>query len=194
MASFTISAGPNTDIWRKPPHADVWNAPTANTSSGALQGFVSAKASFSFPWSEQYDQAGLLLSFRPTGSSADPSAAPPKWIKTGIEFYNGTPMLSTVAAAPWADWSVAPLTVSSPAAEMWTTIAIEKATDEHGVSLWVYLILDSGEKVALREICWVYGDKPEDWTLEVSAMAARPQKGATSDLKVDVKGFEVQWT
>ncbi|KAK0643369.1 hypothetical protein B0T16DRAFT_415772 [Cercophora newfieldiana] len=193
MTSFTISAAPSTDIWRKPPHADVWNASTASPSSGPLQSFVSAKASFSFPWSEQYDQAGILFSFRPAGSPSDPSKAPPKWIKTGIEYYNGHPMLSTVTAAPWADWSVAPLTVSSSATEIWTTITIEKAIDEHGVSLWVYLVLENGEKVSLREICFVYGDGPENWTLEVSAMAARPQKGATSDLVVQVKDFAVNW-
>jgi len=102
-------------------------------------------------------------------------------------------MLSTVAAAPWADWSVTPLATSPSGAKIWTTLSIEKAIDEHGVSLWVYLVLDSGVKVALREICWVYGDKPENWTLDVSVMAARPQKGATSSLEAEVKDFEVMW-
>jgi len=194
MTSFNITASPNTDIWRKPPHTNIWNAPTAKPASGALQDFVSAKASFSFPWSEQYDQAGLLLSFTPSDSDSNPETAPPKWIKTGIEFYNGQPMLSTVAAAPWADWSVTPLPVTSVGAQTWTTLSIEKAGDEHGISLWVYRILDSGEKVALREICWVYGDKPETWRLEVSVMAARPQKAATTSLDVEVKDFEVKWT
>ena len=142
-------------------------------------------------------------------------------------------MLSTVAAAPWADWSVAPLfshttnttntsnpsnpsNVASGSGEeegeegqrekIWTTISIEKSHDEHGVSLWVYLVLPStgegggeegGEKkVALREICWVYGDgDPASWELEVAAMAARPHKGGSSgNLEVEVRDMVVRWT
>jgi uncharacterized protein len=125
-------------------------------------------------------------------------------------------MLSTVAAAPWADWSVAPLfshTNNNPSntgsglegerQKIWTTISIEKSLDEHGVSLWVYLVLPStpgegeeGEKkVALREICWVYGDEdPASWELEVAAMAARPHKGASSgNLEVEVRDMVVRW-
>ncbi|KAK3687559.1 hypothetical protein B0T22DRAFT_131867 [Podospora appendiculata] len=201
---FTITAAPDSDIWRKPPHTDVFNAATAtppNTPSptGPLQTFVSAKASFSFDWTEQYDQAGLLLSFRPQGGSSSSSSAPNKWIKTGVEFYNGQPMLSTVACDRWADWSVAPLTTFAAAAETWTTILIEKEvneneTNERGSSLWVYQVLDSGERVALREICWVYGDDDIQWELEVLAMAARPAKKATTGLEVRVRDMEVEWS
>jgi len=131
-------------------------------------------------------------------------------------------MLSTVAAAPWADWSVTPLfshassnltsnTDSGLGGEerqkIWTTISIEKSLDEHGVSLWVYLVLPSStreegegekreKKVALREICWVYGDgDPASWELEVAAMAARPFKGpsASGDLEVEVRDMVVRW-
>ncbi|KAK3323845.1 hypothetical protein B0T19DRAFT_214696 [Cercophora scortea] len=205
---FTITAAPDTDIWRKPPHTDVFNAATAPSPStktkGPLPSFLSAKASFSFPWTEQYDQAGLLLSFRPL-HSPNTITSPTKWIKTGIEFYNGQPQLSTVACDRWADWSVSPLATvdaaePSKTETSWTTILIEKEvnfneTNERGSSLWVYHVLEGGEKVALREICWVYGDDNDgvEWELEVLAMAARPAKNATTGLEVQVRDMEVKW-
>jgi hypothetical protein len=107
-------------------------------------------------------------------------------------------MLSTVACERWADWSVTPLSPSPTAAQQsaktWTTISIDKETDVHGTSLWVYHILESGEKVPLREICWVYGDEPAGWEVEVLAMAARPEKGATGSLEVEVRDLEVKWS
>lgn len=225
---FTIRAAPGTDIWRKPPTTNIYNAPTAippsTRSTGPLTSFLSVRASFSFPWRERYDQAGILLAFRPrhpsSSSSSTPSAAseserkneiPPKWIKTGIEFYQSQPQLSTVATDNWADWSVTPL-LSSPSSspgvetEQWTTILVEQSGDEHGKSIWVYRIVvdeKTGEeksRTALREICWVYGlTNPgvEEWDLEVVAMAARPEKevkdGDEKELVVKVKGWEVKW-
>ena len=79
---------------------------------------------------------------------------------------------------------------------------VEKSGDEHGKSIWVYrLVLDEKtgeekERIALREICWVYGlEKPEEWELEVVAMAARPEKQVEGGEKlvVKVKGWEVKW-
>ncbi|KAL2022835.1 hypothetical protein VTK56DRAFT_4366 [Thermocarpiscus australiensis] len=215
--TFTITASPGTDIWRKPPTTDVFNAPTAPPpgpptirTTGPLQSFLSARLSLSFTWKEQYDQGGILLSFRrrndnPTSTAAadkSTSPPPPKWIKTGIEFYNGAPRLSTVACDAWADWSVADLggpgararaSASGSSSKGWTTVAVEKEGDEHGTSLWVYRVLDGGEKVPLREVCWVFGGRPEEWEVEVAAMAARPAKGAGADLKVEFKGMEVRW-
>ena len=255
MTTFTISAAPGTDIWRKPPHTDVFDgmqihhhippgpcppcspsptliiktrrfhifrtaqthvnniptAPTATppsdssspttttTTTKPLQSFLSVQASFSFPWSEQYDQAGLLLTFRrkSSSSSSPSSSSPPKWIKTGIEYYNGQPQLSTVACETWADWSVTPLTTTTTTTTTttppWTTIAVDREADGNGSSLWVYHVLEDGRRVPLREICWVYGDAPEDWLVEVSAMAARPEKKATANLEVSVRDMVVKW-
>ncbi|KAK3400322.1 hypothetical protein B0T20DRAFT_350176 [Sordaria brevicollis] len=209
---FTIRAAPGTDIWRKPPTTNIYNAPTAippsARSTGPLTSFLSARASFSFPWRERYDQAGILLAFRRPHSSSSPSSAssiPPKWIKTGIEFYQSQPQLSTVATDTWADWSVTPLLSPSndtPGEDEWTTILVEKSGDEHGKSIWVYrLVLDeeTGQeksRTALREICWVYGlEDLEGWELEVVAMAARPERNVKDgeELVVRVKRWEVKW-
>ncbi|CCC07048.1 unnamed protein product [Sordaria macrospora k-hell] len=201
---FTIHAVPGTDIWRKPPTTNIYNAPTAaprtTRSRGPLSSFLSARASFSFPWRERYDQAGILLAFRPRSSSFPSETKeeiPQKWIKTGIEFYQSAPQFSTVATDNWADWSVTPLTSPTD----WTTILVEKSGDKHGKSLWVYRVVldektgEEKERIALREICWVYGLDGEAWDLEVVAMAARPEKNAEGgeELVVKVRGWEVKW-
>ncbi|KAL2133070.1 hypothetical protein VTI74DRAFT_2974 [Chaetomium olivicolor] len=210
--TFTITANPGTDIWRKPPSTDVFNAPTALPpsspsplrTSGALTSFLSARLSLNFTPHEQYDQGGLLLSFRRKGGAGPKDDPPQKWIKTGIEFYNSHPRLSTVACDAWADWSVADLHPSSSSSQHvgggakgketgWTTVLVEKDKDGNGTGVWVYRVLENGEKVPLREICWVFGDRPEEWEVEVRAMAARPEKNAEGGLVVEFGGLEVKW-
>ncbi|KAK4236077.1 hypothetical protein C8A03DRAFT_36060 [Achaetomium macrosporum] len=204
--TFTITAGPGTDIWRKPPTTDVFNAPTALPppgpqalrNSGPLTSFLSARISFNFTPQEQYDQGGILLSFfrRSTGNNKTKNP-PPKWIKSGIEFYNGAPRLSTVSCDNWADWSVADLNSEGGGKGKetgWTTIQVEKDKDGNGTGVWVYRVLEeTGEKIPLREICWVFGDLPEEWEVEVHAMAARPEKGVEGGLEVEFAGLEVKW-
>ncbi|KAJ9130525.1 hypothetical protein NKR23_g12156 [Pleurostoma richardsiae] len=193
MASFTITAKPGTDIWRKPPSTNIFNAPskppTTGPSTAPLSAFVSARVSFRLPAAVQYDQAGLLLSLRPP-SSPSSSAPPPKWIKTGVEFYNGTPMVGTVACDAYADWSLAPVAGSG---EEWVTVAVERGQDENGVGVWVYQVLGSGEKVPLREVCWIFGKETEGWEVEVGAFAARPNTSVTEALEPEFKGLEVEW-
>ncbi|KAL2164845.1 hypothetical protein VTH06DRAFT_141 [Thermothelomyces fergusii] len=227
--TFTITADPGTDIWRKPPTTDVFNAPTALPPpggggaplrhAGPLTAFRSARVSLNFAPREQYDQGGLLLSFR-RRRGGEAGAPPAKWIKCGVEFYDGRPRLSTVACDRWADWSVADLapaeapgqgqsrpgTGTGPGAGPgvggaetgWTTVAIEKGKDENGTGVWVYRVLGDGDggetKVPLREICWVFGqERLEEWDVEVHAMAARPEKKAKGGLTVEFGNLEVKW-
>ncbi|KAL2143186.1 hypothetical protein VTI28DRAFT_264 [Corynascus sepedonium] len=218
--TFNITAEPGTDIWRKPPTTDVFNAPIALPPrgkdaaaplrhSGPLTSFLSARISLNFTPEEQYDQGGILLSFRrrQRADAVPPSSPPPppKWIKSGIEFYNGHPRLSTVSCDNWADWSVADLSATAQEAKAgqeigWTTVSIEKDKDGNGTGLWAYQVLEGegtsgGErKVPLREICWVFGqERLEDWDVEVHAMAARPEKQAKGGLVVEFSGLEVKW-
>jgi hypothetical protein len=230
--------------------------PSLTTAAHPLTRFRSARISFAFAWTEQYDQGGLLLSFRqrsaaprPASSSGGTSTAtntatdatktagpedppaPDKWIKSGVEFYNGAPMVGTVACDRWADWSLAPLPLPLPLPggagpdkregggegegegegeradgqqRRWVTVQIERARDQHGTSLWVYLVGEEGAKTPLREVCWVYGDgaaagreagsaESAEWELVVSGYAARPEKSSREGLEVQFRGFEVKW-
>ncbi|KAI0128846.1 hypothetical protein BJ170DRAFT_348642 [Xylariales sp. AK1849] len=191
-ASFVLEAAPGTDIWKKPPTTNVWNAPVSRTSSGLLKKFQSARVTFWADWTEQYDQAGLLLALRRASST---SATAEKWVKTGIEFYKDQPQLSTVACDRYADWSVSALGSAVDSAKG-VTLEVVREGDEHGKSAWVYQ-LDLGKKLPLREICWIFADEDdnrgEEWVLDVSPLVARPEKSAKEALKADFMEFKVEW-
>lgn len=217
MAStFTLSACPNTDIWKKPPFTDVFKgtarrlihhqphlasphpstnqsllAPFRPHSSGPVNTFASAAITFTTTYTQQYDQAGILLTIT---NPANP-AAPRKWIKAGIEFYNGSPRLSVVCCDAWADWSVADVASGDDiiAGAKSVTINVVREADENGSSWWVYHV-DGDKKTPLREICWVLGENGgEGLDVEVSALAARPGKVATDELEAKFNDFDVQW-
>lgn len=204
--SFTLSAGPGTDVWKKPPTTNIYNglyilmpsqevhltiaAPVHALPAKNLSEFKSAKITFSADWSEQYDQAGLIFTFDSVSGTRER-----RWIKTGLEYYNGTPQLSTVSCDRWADWSITPLAAFEDSKSI--TVTIEKGRDGLGLGFWVYYIKRDGTKEPLREICWVYGDDDssgKDWNLTIGALVARPAKDAKDDLVVQFKDFDVQWS
>jgi uncharacterized protein len=152
---------------------------------------------FTAPWKEQYDQAGLLLVLSPKTGPTTPESR--KWIKTGLEFYQGARQLSTVACDAWADWSVTPVpTGPTSGEEESVTVQIEREDSAHGTSLWVFYLPSGGEqgkKVPLREVCWVYGHEPENWYLTVSAYTARPEAKTTKEsLDVSFTDLVVEWS
>ncbi len=72
---------------------------------------------------------------------------------------------------------------------------IEKDKDGNGTGLWVYRVKEeSGEKVPLREICWVFAAGMEGWEVDVCGMAARPaEDNGGGGLEVEFGGLEVRW-
>ncbi|KAF3932701.1 hypothetical protein ABW19_dt0203578 [Dactylella cylindrospora] len=198
--SFEITTPPSTDVWRKPPSTNAFNAPTSNTSTGSLKSFLRARITFSLPHRSQlvkYDQGGLLLSITKPGG---PPPAESQWLKTGIEYYLDEPWIGTVCCDRWADWSVTPLTGSQEDIENPTaTLELERSNDELGKSLWIYLIRkgEATERVPLREVNWIFAEEAdEELTLSVSAYAARPLKkegNETEGLVVKFKDFVIKW-
>ncbi|RYP68331.1 hypothetical protein DL771_006717 [Monosporascus sp. 5C6A] len=200
-APFTLQAQAGTDIWKKPPTTNIFNAPISRTSTGPLSKFRSARATFWADWTEKYDQGGLLLVPRrrstPSPTPASPSSCHEKWIKAGVELYAGAPHLSVVSTDRYADWSVTPLPTPNPTG---VTIEIVRETDEHGESVWVYYrVGDSKDKTPLREICWIFADDQgrgaddDEWVLDVSPLVARPEKNCQGTLEVRFSEFEVEW-
>lgn len=220
MTDFTLAAGPGTDIWKKPPTTDIFNgkfsfsrvkstrpvilnlsslgrkiAPYRPHSSGPLTSFLSTTVSFTAPYTTQYDQAGLLLTITKPSSPSTPR----RWIKTGVEFYNGQPRVSTVCCDSYADWSVAPvardLADGIARGDKPVTVRVERAEDENGVGFWVYYVPEDGsDAVPLREIAWVYApDGGEGWEIEVSAAVARPNKDVKGQLEAKFSKLEVNW-
>lgn len=167
-----------------------------------LAKFQSARVTFWADWTECYDQAGLLLALKRASAPTKPEEPAEKWIKTGVEYYQDKPQLSTVGCDKWADWSVSAVgDTVDPAKGL--TLEVVREGDEHGKSAWVYrLIRDADgnvqEKIPLREICWIFADENEnggeEWVLDVSPLIARPEKKATTALQVNFMEFSVNWS
>ncbi|KAL8319673.1 hypothetical protein RB597_006430 [Gaeumannomyces tritici] len=206
MSSFTVTANSGTDIWRKPPTTNDFNdpaptfAPAGAKSTGPLSKFQSVSVSFAFTPKVLYDQAGVVLSMRPAGSSKD--GPPAKWVKSGVEMLDGTPVLGTVATDNWSDWSLSPvpdqaifLPEGAPGSKPgFSKVVVEKGGDDpKAPTLWVRLVAEDGTKKPLREITWVFDTAIADWELEVAAYVARP-KPADDTLTALFQGFDVQWS
>ncbi|KAF9260842.1 hypothetical protein L218DRAFT_931935 [Marasmius fiardii PR-910] len=180
MSTFTVTALPETDAWRKPPSTNLFNVPTHSLISSPvpLKTFQRARLTVSAPWTTRYDQGGLLLHVtNPSKPGAD------YWLKTGIEFYMDRPNVSTVGTQTWSDWSISP-TDSDKA-----TVEVRR----EGNGLWVYQIVGEEHK-PLREIAWFFAEE-EGWIIDIKAMAARPAKEVdvvgSKELVVQIEGVEV---
>lgn len=171
-------------------------APTAaeagSTTTDRLRNFVSASVAFRFTPVTRYDQGGLVLALRPT-NLATASAIPPKWIKTGIEYYEDFSRVGTVGTDAFSDWSIAPVSTKAGTdfepGKTWTTVRVEKHVDELGDSLWVYQVVGE-QKLPLREINWPFG-YGDEWEIKVEAYAAKPGDG--EPLVVEFQDFNVEW-
>jgi hypothetical protein len=211
---FTIKAGPGTDYWRQPPNTDLRNAPAVWTTEHhlPLKALIAARVTFRAKYTSQLDQAGILINILPPVQVV----VPPKFIKAGVQLFDGTQRWNSTACEWYADW------VPGPPVEAegdkgknkaddhdhahdcpptpWVTILLERATSRTGTSLNVYRIETLAEgfprkeiRHTLREITWVYGHTDQDWIVKVGAYAARPMNDARGDLEVEFKDLEVHW-
>jgi regulation of enolase protein 1 (concanavalin A-like superfamily) len=87
-----------------------------------------------------------------------------KWVKTGVEFVDGKPHVSTVAKDNWADWSLLPIPSGGQAA------TIEMAREAG--TLWIYLV-EGIRREPIREVTWVFQEESttECW---IGVYAAKP--------------------
>lgn len=140
MDYFSLTAGPNTNLWRKPPTGDIATAPIIFTS--LRNRFTIAEVTVSADWEMEWDQGGLVIFTGPTpealalsttttntSTSSDrprtrttgtriprpqqqqATSRACKWVKAGMEFTSGAAHASSVSAtADGADWCAAPLT------------------------------------------------------------------------------------
>lgn len=193
MEYFTLTAGPNTDLWRKPPNGDTSTAPIVFTS--LRHPFVLAEVTVSADWEMEWDQGGLVIfaGAAPQSFSSDsPTRAPGllsgphppcKWVKAGMEFSSGTVNASSVSAtADGADWCLSPLAQSTQGPPIHSLrIKLERI----GHALWIWYQVPSASPYALspgavgstwkklREVTWFfYG--AEDKFVHVGVYASRP--------------------
>lgn len=197
MEYFELTAGPNTDLWRKPPNGDTSTAPIVFTS--LRHPFVVAEVTVSADWEMEFDQGGLVIFAGPAPQSQSlcvasdvPSAAtgwrsttptpPCKWVKAGMEFSSGTVNASSVSAtADGADWCLSPLvSVGGPAIQS-LRIKLERV----GYALWIWYQAPCAAPLAdtpgavgstwkkLREVTWFFFGV-EDKFVHVGVYASRP--------------------
>ena len=117
-----------------------------------------------------------------------------KWIKTGIEFYNGAPNVSTVACDRWADWSLSPLPEGDATG---VTMGMEREVlDEEATSVLVVYVMDGGKKRHVREITWVFEDAEESerecWVGVLGGKPTRDMDDKEANLEVLFKGLEIE--
>lgn len=169
--NFTISAAPGCDIWKKPPSHDAFDGPICYRTI-PLSTFRRARVTVSAEWRTLYDQGGLCL-ILPQSQAWTTSVWEKKWIKTGIEVYNGAPHVSTVACDRWADWSLWPLESDTVTIEMEREVKAGKPTS----TLWVYIV-DGEKRRPVREVTWVFDgvDEGKGSDCWVGVYAAKPTK------------------
>ncbi|CAG8903513.1 unnamed protein product [Penicillium egyptiacum] len=193
MEYFTLRAGPNTDLWRKPPNGETSTAPIVFTS--LQHAFVVAEVTVSADWEMEMDQGGLVIfagaapqsfSSEVNGPPAFRNAprSPCKWVKAGMEFSSGTVNASSVSAtADGADWCLSPLAQSAQAGLAIHSLRIK--LERVGHALWIWYQVPSASPFALspgavgntwkklREVTWFfYG--VEDKFVHVGVYASRP--------------------
>ncbi|KAF4612835.1 hypothetical protein G7Y89_g15537 [Cudoniella acicularis] len=185
--TFTLSTTAPTDIWRIPPTRDDFNAPIIYLSI-PVSSFKSARVTAQGAWKTQYDQGGLVVVLPPKKGSAQK-----RWVKTGIEFYNGKPRMSAVAATESADWSLLPLSAEDEAAGK-MTVEIERDQEDGtwGNTLRILYAAAGGEKIAIRELPWAFYDLDESEEMWVGMFAAKPTVDENKELVVNFEGFAVE--
>jgi regulation of enolase protein 1 (concanavalin A-like superfamily) len=91
-----VSVDPGTDFWRTTGYGYVHD--NGHVYGDLLPGDLDVSVRVRGAFANQYDQAGIML-------RADEET----WLKTGLEFFEGRPRLSTVLTVGWSSWMVADL-------------------------------------------------------------------------------------
>lgn len=179
--AFTLTTKAGTDIYDKPPDTHRFDSPIVYKTSTVSE-FKSLAVTVEAEWKELYDQGGLII-------IVELEHGVRKWIKSGIEYVDGTPMFSVVSKDRWADWSLRP--VSQPGD---TRARLKFETHEDG-ALWVYLLDKDGSKRPVREITW-WGEFQKDVVIKVGVFCAKPTGQEElqvhfSDLEVGIEGESI---
>lgn len=107
-----------------------------------------------------------------------------RWVKTGVEFYQGEVYVSTVAADRWADWSLVQVGIQEG-----KRVTLEMAREED--TLWI-CVVDGEKRVPIREVTWLLSEAAETecW---VGVYTATP-KADGKPLEVQFSGWELEVT
>ncbi|CAK4031900.1 Hypothetical predicted protein [Lecanosticta acicola] len=185
--SFTITATPKTDIWRRADDDDVFNAPMIYQTIQASD-FKKLSATVFAPWKTQYDQGGLILAFPPHATSDLASSKGTKWIKAGIEYFSSRSVMGVVGTDRYSDWSLSPM--SQVFHQKARIVMVREET-----TLWVYAAQDGSEELTpMREIKWAFMEGRGEGEVLVGVYAAKPTEETDGEESVREKGIEVTFS
>jgi regulation of enolase protein 1 (concanavalin A-like superfamily) len=183
--SFTLSPTTSvpTDVWRKPgpPEVKSFNAPILYKTI-PLSTFKRARVTITGNWSRLYDQGGLILVLQDPSISSNKDQ---RWVKTGIEFYQGEAFVGTVGADRWSDWSLVQVGIQEG-----KTVTLEM--EGNGDTLWIYVV-DGEKRVPIREVPWILSAGGKDVKAWVGVYAASPKPDG-KELEVRFEGWELDLT
>lgn len=145
--TLTITAGPQTDFWRKTHDGGIRD--NGHFYGREMAGDFSAQVKITGQYADLYDQAGLMVRLDTAN-----------WLKCGVEYVKGTQHVSAVVTRDWSDWSVLPL--NNPP-EIWLRIVRQAATVE------TYFSVDGISYTMFRQAFL-----PEQSTVQVGPMIAAP--------------------
>ena len=91
-----VNVDPGTDFWRVTGYGYIRDS--GHVYGEVLAGDLDVAVRVRGNWASQYDQAGVML-------RADERT----WLKTGVEYFEGKPRLSTVLTLGLSSWAVASL-------------------------------------------------------------------------------------
>ena len=94
--ALEVTTGDKTDFWRKTGYGFINH--NGHFLGGTFSGDAAVEVAFGADFTEQFDQAGLML-----------YGGPDTWLKAGVERSDGQLYASVVATVRHSDWSVAPL-------------------------------------------------------------------------------------
>lgn len=181
MEYFSLTAGPNTSLWRKPPTGDIATAPIIFTS---LRGpFTLAEVTVSADWEMEWDQGGLVIFTGPTPEALPLSSSSPssnrqrtphmrilsrlqqqnpracKWVKAGMEFSSGAVQASSVSAtADGADWCLSPLNLGQQPADQANSSSTTPASTSTSTSTTAHSLRIKLERIGYS--LWVWYQVP----------------------------------
>jgi regulation of enolase protein 1 (concanavalin A-like superfamily) len=171
-----------TDIWRKPgpPEVKSFNAPILYKTI-PLSTFKRARVTVTGNWSRLYDQGGLVLVLQ--DKNVTTGNKDQRWVKTGIEFYQGEVFVGTVGADRWSDWSLVQVGIQDG-----KTVTLEMEGD--GDTLWIYVV-DGEKRIPIREVPWILSAGGKDVQAWVGVYAASPKPDG-NELEVNFDGWELE--
>jgi regulation of enolase protein 1 (concanavalin A-like superfamily) len=144
---LTVRAAGQTDFWRKTHDGGVRD--NGHFYFRVVQGDFQVSVKVRGQYRDQFDQAGLMI-------RADETT----WIKCGIEWKDGDPLISVVVTRDWSDWSVARLGKSE---------TIYLRAERFGDTFEISYSLDGQEYELARQTHWI-----DAQSFEVGPMIAAP--------------------